>query len=1204
MQTLESNKTSSSTKVKSGQVQAFFGPSTGTVQDNGEKVFSAGNQSDSHSFFSAHPRPVVQPKLTINEPGDQYEQEADAMAERVMRMTSAPPGGDGVPMPAGASSVPFLQRKCAACGEEEKIQRAEMEEEEPLQRKELTAGSFGGSEPIVIQRKCTACEEEEKVQRQEMEEEEPVQTKPLMRKAAGGGYTATPRLQSQLDSSKGGGNPLPGPTLTSMNQAFGADFSSVRIHTDSRAAEMSQGIQAKAFTHGADIYFNKGQYSPESSEGRRLLGHELGHILQQGKFHSIFRKESDSDFISQETIKETEPDIFDTNYMEFFWRAGIPAVINRASSMHNSIGQVSPRLQVRYAELLLEVYSNLKDMENGIDVENKSVRDNNGTLILGDDKKPWTEDRPKKVEDIAPFSLENVQGWTQVISGDSAKDVSERSEPYYFTNSTDFLSISVKIISEKDYYEDRLNYFAGLILNKFTDPKTSIEKGIEIIKRKKNLFTFFGWNLSLLEFKKYIGEYLPFSLDRNVLARISKEEEIKFEPHIQADLNIRYNKYKENEEKLQKIRDLLLNYPYTGGAWQDVTAQVLMENGSIEVFVNERTQTYNEHYKDKKPWAKKTPGEIYNGYEFFGISLWNHPDNSRQGWLYKGYIGEDQHIFHQANYNPYLSRDEILKIVVDRVAEGTKGAYLVAKWGPWIAVATIAAPVVLPAAAKVSGTAYSTAYVFTASKPVLAIEIAGYGVAKVVQIGEGGIQEFIEGVTTPEGLLQELLDFLPVWLNTRGSRGSSEKGETNTDKLDAPHKSSIRGANENELASARAGSGYSGNKNLEPNEFEPVPPKSPAPIPEPVHGIKIQEPARASEPASKVSKPVPTPEPVPQEPARASEPASKVSKPVPTTEPAPQGPALDPTTQKPESDLPKMETPVAPSKQGQGGGQKQLPAGVGETSKQQNVTLNIGGELDVLPGEIVINPGRQSMPVKKIQELNPDSTVIDARAENMPQVANESVDLIKGQKLPHSINWEEAAAEFDRVLKPGGKIDITPWAGTAGPLVDALKKRGFSIDLVIANTLVQATKPVNKTHTMPTRSVPQLTESLSGTPSNGRLKQELGASREKAVAENVNGQLAKDRKGQDLYLKDPGAGGKKQRYDVDGPDGEVIVVGGAAKSENLSHFTENLKGLMRAVKAEGKGRIVQFYYAENTPDEVIDRAKTVLGEENVKPLLK
>lgn len=282
MQTLESNKTSSSTKAKSGHVQAFFGPSTGTVQDNGEKVFAAGNRSDSHSFFSAHPRPVVQPKLTINEPGDQYEQEADAMAERVMRMTSAPPGGDGEPMPAGASSVPFLQRKCAACGEEEKIQRAEMEEEEPLQRKELTAGSFGGSEPIVIQRKCTACEEEEKVQRQEMEEEEPVQTKPLMRKAAGGGYTATPRLQSQLDSSKGGGNPLPGPTLTSMNQAFGADFSQVRIHTDGRAAEMSQGIQAKAFTHGADIYFNRGQYSPESGEGRRLLGHELVHVVQQG----------------------------------------------------------------------------------------------------------------------------------------------------------------------------------------------------------------------------------------------------------------------------------------------------------------------------------------------------------------------------------------------------------------------------------------------------------------------------------------------------------------------------------------------------------------------------------------------------------------------------------------------------------------------------------------------------------------------------------------------------------------------------------------------------------------------------------------------------------------------------------------------------------------------------------------------------------
>jgi hypothetical protein len=223
MQTIESKKATPAASAKPQQKQPFFAPS------------------------------FIQPKLTINEPGDKYEQEADAMADRVMRM-SAP----------------------------------------------------------TVQRKCTACEEEEKVQREKTEEEKPVQTMPLMRKAEGG-YTASPQLTSQLTSSKGGGSPLPGQTLASMNQAFGADFSKVRIHTGSQAAEMSQGIQAKAFTHGSDIYFNRGQYSPESSEGKRLLGHELTHVVQQGNIHisrSIIQKKSAGSSAENAEVKQARSDIF------------------------------------------------------------------------------------------------------------------------------------------------------------------------------------------------------------------------------------------------------------------------------------------------------------------------------------------------------------------------------------------------------------------------------------------------------------------------------------------------------------------------------------------------------------------------------------------------------------------------------------------------------------------------------------------------------------------------------------------------------------------------------------------------------------------------------------------------------------------------------------------------------------------------------
>ena len=67
-----------------------------------------------------------------------------------------------------------------------------------------------------------------------------------------------------------------------MGSAMGADFSSVRIHTDRTAADMGNSIQAQAFTHGNDVYFNEGRYNPHSTEGSHLLAHELTHTVQQG----------------------------------------------------------------------------------------------------------------------------------------------------------------------------------------------------------------------------------------------------------------------------------------------------------------------------------------------------------------------------------------------------------------------------------------------------------------------------------------------------------------------------------------------------------------------------------------------------------------------------------------------------------------------------------------------------------------------------------------------------------------------------------------------------------------------------------------------------------------------------------------------------------------------------------------------------------
>ena len=85
-----------------------------------------------------------------------------------------------------------------------------------------------------------------------------------------------------LDVPSGGGRPLDGDVQSWMGQRFGHDFSRVRIHTDAEAAESARRVRAHAYTVGPDIYFNEGRYDPEGVRGRRLLAHELTHVVQQG----------------------------------------------------------------------------------------------------------------------------------------------------------------------------------------------------------------------------------------------------------------------------------------------------------------------------------------------------------------------------------------------------------------------------------------------------------------------------------------------------------------------------------------------------------------------------------------------------------------------------------------------------------------------------------------------------------------------------------------------------------------------------------------------------------------------------------------------------------------------------------------------------------------------------------------------------------
>jgi len=357
-----------------------------------------------HFFF--------QPKLTINEPDDIYEREADAVADKIMRLTDNNIAQTNFFKP----SVSVTQRKCADCEEEEKrltrkeishadkqiktdpffIQRQEADESTPepangenatsssslrdfvlpttsllqppgtpdflsmrqpfLNRgvpgswnpdaalrvwnynfnffrgigispglsttltnftaprsidaqlrlsnptwwevtdRELNTSTIGGSIPLLefnadfsptapswlrsilgggergVRRKCADCGNEEKLQLKEKNNE---------------GKTADEELESYINNLGNNGQPMVNEVRNFYEPRFGYDFSNVRIHADQVAARSAQSINALAYTSGNNIVFNSGQFSPSTDTGKRLLGHELTHVVQQNNSSAL-----------------------------------------------------------------------------------------------------------------------------------------------------------------------------------------------------------------------------------------------------------------------------------------------------------------------------------------------------------------------------------------------------------------------------------------------------------------------------------------------------------------------------------------------------------------------------------------------------------------------------------------------------------------------------------------------------------------------------------------------------------------------------------------------------------------------------------------------------------------------------------------------------------------------------------------------------
>ncbi len=195
----------------------------------------------------------VQPKLEVGPADDVYEQEADALADRVMRE----PADD---MEETDDEAVQPRRKCAACAAEDEVRRqVEVEEEE---------------ETVQARRQCAACAAEERVQRRSVAEAE--------------SETGPPELEASPQKLTTGGSPLPDATRGFYENRLGRDLAAVRVHTGAPAEALSESINARAFTYGSHVWMGEGGTGPSHT-----LSHELAHVLQQTQPDDLQRRTED-----------------------------------------------------------------------------------------------------------------------------------------------------------------------------------------------------------------------------------------------------------------------------------------------------------------------------------------------------------------------------------------------------------------------------------------------------------------------------------------------------------------------------------------------------------------------------------------------------------------------------------------------------------------------------------------------------------------------------------------------------------------------------------------------------------------------------------------------------------------------------------------------------------------------------------------------
>ncbi len=311
----------------------------------------------------------IQPKLTVGAINSPEEKEADMVAEKVMRMPSSTGMGGmagnpnqsekmkvGESVGTGATQrlarkvhKPKIERKCASCGgDQEKrpqIQRKSQDikiqkqcarcaqEEKKIQRISTKSPPEGGEKKDSnhpkstqspesnsgsgnvlthnIHRKCNACNAGSD---NAINQEQPETPAILVQRAAHAGAgesVAAHDISSKIENTNGSGMSLPAEVHQDLGEKIGADFSNVKIHAGSEAAQLSNQLGARAFTTGNNIYFNSGEYNPGTPSGKRLLAHELTHVVQQGAAGTSVQRKTDETLVQRNVFSNAASAVWD-----------------------------------------------------------------------------------------------------------------------------------------------------------------------------------------------------------------------------------------------------------------------------------------------------------------------------------------------------------------------------------------------------------------------------------------------------------------------------------------------------------------------------------------------------------------------------------------------------------------------------------------------------------------------------------------------------------------------------------------------------------------------------------------------------------------------------------------------------------------------------------------------------------------------------